>query len=41
VARVAAPELPTPAGYTREYEYYPGQEQIAAAARRLVRGDGR
>ncbi|MBA2259722.1 MAG: alpha-ketoacid dehydrogenase subunit beta [Acidobacteria bacterium] len=39
VARVGLPDIPTPAGYTLEQFYYPGADQIAEAARRLVRPD--
>ncbi len=37
VKRVCCPDLPTPAGYTLERAYYPGQAQIVAAARELLR----
>lgn len=39
VARVGLPDVPTPAGYTLEQFYYPDAGRIAAAARRVVRGD--
>jgi pyruvate dehydrogenase E1 component beta subunit len=37
VARVACPDVPTPAGYTLEAAFYPGKAEIAAAARKLVK----
>lgn len=37
VARVACPDVPTPAGFTLEAAFYPGKAEIAAAARKLVR----
>ncbi len=36
IRRVTCPDLPTPAGYTLEKEFYPGAADIAAAARELV-----
>ncbi len=36
VARVAAPDVPTPAGYTLEAAFYPGQAQVVAAAKRIL-----
>jgi pyruvate dehydrogenase E1 component beta subunit len=40
VVRVGLPDVPTPAGYTLEQFFYPDAARIAAAARRLVRGEG-
>jgi pyruvate/2-oxoglutarate/acetoin dehydrogenase E1 component len=36
VRRVACPDVPTPAGYTLEEAFYPGQPEISAAARELM-----
>lgn len=38
VRRVAAPDLPTPAGYTLERAFYRGASDIAAVAREVVKG---
>jgi acetoin:2,6-dichlorophenolindophenol oxidoreductase subunit beta len=38
VRRVTCPDLPTPAGYTLEQAYYPGEAQIVAAVRELLLG---
>lgn len=40
VKRVAAPDLPTPAGHTLEKAFYPGVRQIVEAVREVVVGDG-
>lgn len=37
VARVACPDLPTPAGYTLEAAYYVGKDHIKDAVRRVAR----
>jgi pyruvate/2-oxoglutarate/acetoin dehydrogenase E1 component len=36
IRRVAAPDLPTPAGYTLEHAFYPTREDIVAAAKQLM-----
>ncbi len=36
VRRVACPDLPTPAGYTLEAAFYPGQAEIMAAVREVL-----
>jgi pyruvate dehydrogenase E1 component beta subunit len=36
IRRVACPDLPTPAGYTLEDAYYPGEAQIVQAVREIV-----
>jgi pyruvate/2-oxoglutarate/acetoin dehydrogenase E1 component len=38
IARVASPDLPTPAGYTLEQAYYIGKDDIRRAILRTVRG---
>jgi pyruvate dehydrogenase E1 component beta subunit len=40
VARVACPDVPTPAGYTLEEAFYPGAAEVASAVRSLLRGGG-
>jgi len=37
IKRVACPDVPTPAGYTLENAFYRGAEDIAAAARELIK----
>ncbi|MCP4674614.1 MAG: alpha-ketoacid dehydrogenase subunit beta [Deltaproteobacteria bacterium] len=39
VARVACPDLPTPAGYTLENAFYAGKEEIVCAVREVVKAD--
>ncbi|MFH1033302.1 MAG: thiamine pyrophosphate-dependent enzyme [Pseudomonadota bacterium] len=37
VARVACPDLPTPSGFTLGQAFYPGQAEITAAVRRVLK----
>jgi len=37
IRRVTSPDLPTPAGHSLEKAYYPGAQEIAAAARELMK----
>jgi pyruvate/2-oxoglutarate/acetoin dehydrogenase E1 component len=36
VLRVAAPDVPTPSGYTLEEEFYPGSDDIVGAVRQII-----